>query len=41
MAMNAAIDLFQWDNVSVILLTIFIVVVLGEVVITYFRHRLI
>ncbi len=41
MAMNAAIDLFQWDNVSVILLTIFIVVVLGEIVITYFRHRLI
>ena len=41
MAMNAAIDLFQWDNVSVILLTIFAVVVIGEIVVTFFRHRLI
>ena len=38
--MNAAIDLFQWDRVAVILLTIFAVVVIGEVVITYFRRRL-
>ena len=41
MAMNAAIDLFQWDRVSVILLTIFAVVVVGEVVVTYFRRKLI
>lgn len=41
MAMNAAIDLFQWDRVAVILLTIFAVVVVGEVVITYFRRKLI
>jgi phosphonate transport system permease protein len=41
MAMNAAIDLFQWDRVAVILLTIFAVVVIGEVVITYFRRKLI
>lgn len=41
MAMNAAIDLFQWDRVAVILLTIFAVVVIGEVVVTYFRRRLI
>ena len=41
MAMNSAIDLFQWDRVSVILLTIFAVVVIGEIVITYFRRKLI
>ncbi len=41
MAMNAAIDLFDWNKVSVILLTILIVVVLGEIVITYFRRKLI
>ena len=41
MAMNSAIDLFQWDRVSVILLTIFGVVVLGEIVITFFRRKLI
>lgn len=40
-AMNAAIDLFDWNKVSVILLTILIVVVLGEIVITYFRRKLI
>ena len=41
MAMNAAIDLFQWDRVAVILLTIFAVVVIGEIVITAFRRKLI
>ena len=41
MAMNAAIDLFQWERVAVILLTIFAVVVIGEVVVTYFRRKLI
>ncbi|WP_263771006.1 phosphonate ABC transporter, permease protein PhnE [Propionivibrio soli] len=41
MAMNAAIDTFEWDRVAVILLTIFAVVVIGEVVVTYFRRRLI
>lgn len=40
MAMNAAIDTFQWDRVSVILLTIFAVVVIVEVIVTYFRRRL-
>ncbi len=40
MVMNAAIDLFQWDRVAIILLTIFAVVVVGEIVITYFRRRL-
>ena len=41
MVMNAAIDTFQWDRVAVILLTIFAVVVIGEVVVTFFRRRLI
>ena len=41
MAMNSAIDMFQWDRVAVILLTIFAVVVIGEVVVTYFRRKLI
>lgn len=40
MVMNAAIDLFQWDRVAIILLTIFAVVVIAEVLITYFRRRL-
>ena len=41
MIMNAAIDMFQWERVAVILLTIFAVVVIGEIVITAFRRRLI
>ena len=40
MIMNSAIDLFEWDRVAVILLTIFAVVVIAESVITYFRRRL-
>ena len=39
MIMNSAIDLFEWDRVAIILLTIFAVVV-AEIVITYFRRRL-
>ena len=41
MIMNSAIDLFEWDRVAIILLTIFAVVVIAEIVITYFRRRLI
>lgn len=40
MIMNSAIDLFEWDRVAIILLTIFAVVVIAEIVITYFRRRL-
>lgn len=40
MVMNAAIDTFQWERVSVILLTIFAVVVIVEVIVTAFRRRL-
>ncbi|MDR0440032.1 MAG: phosphonate ABC transporter, permease protein PhnE [Candidatus Accumulibacter sp.] len=41
MIMNAAIDTFQWGRVATILLTIFAVVVIVEVVVTFFRRRLI
>lgn len=40
MVMNAAIDLFEWDRVAIILLTIFAIVIVAEIVITYFRRRL-
>lgn len=40
MIMNSAIDLFEWNRVAIILLTIFAVVVIAEIVITYFRRRL-
>lgn len=41
MVLNSAIDLFQWDRVALILLTIFVVVVLVEILITRFRRTLI
>ena len=41
MIMQSAIELFEWNRVAVILLTIFAVVVIAEIVITYFRRRLI
>jgi phosphonate transport system permease protein len=41
MILNAAIDLFEWERVAMILLTIFIVVVVVEIVITRFRRTLI
>ena len=40
MIMTSAIALFEWDRVAIILLTIFAVVVIAEIVITYFRRRL-
>jgi phosphonate transport system permease protein len=41
MALNAAIDLIQWQRVSLILLTIFIVVILIEMIVTQIRKRVI
>ncbi len=41
MAMNAAIDTFEWQRVALILLVIFAVVVASEVLVTQFRKRLI
>lgn len=39
MALDAALNLFQWDRVAVILLAILAVVVLAEVVVTQVRRR--
>ena len=41
MALNAAIDLIQWERVSLILFTIFIVVILIETLVTQIRKRVI
>ena len=41
MALNAAIDLIQWDRVSLVLFTIFIVVILIEAIVTQIRKRVI
>ena len=41
MALDSAINLFQWDRVAIILVTIFVVVVLAEVVVTQIRKRII
>ena len=41
MAMDSAMNLFRWDQVAVVLLTIFAVVILAEVVVTSIRKRVI
>ena len=41
MALDTAINLFQWDRVALILVTIFVVVVIAEVVVTQIRRRII
>jgi len=41
MALDSAINLFQWDRVAMILITIFVVVVIAEVVVTQIRKRII
>ncbi len=41
MALDAALNLFQWDRVAVILIAIFAVVVIAEVVVTQLRKRVI
>ncbi len=40
-ALNAAIDLLQWDRVSLILVTIFVVVILIEMLVMQIRKRVI
>ena len=40
MAMNAAIDTFEWQRVALILLVIFAVVVASELLVTWLRKRL-
>lgn len=41
MAMNAAIDTFEWQRVALILVVIFVVVVVSEVLVTQVRRRVI
>jgi phosphonate transport system permease protein len=41
MAMDTAMNLFRWDQVSVVLATIFVVVIIAEVVVTVIRKRII
>ena len=40
MALDSAMNLFQWDRVAVILLAIVAVVVIAEVVVTQVRKRM-
>jgi len=39
MTLDAALNLFQWERVAVILLAIFVIVILAEVVVTVVRKR--
>jgi phosphonate transport system permease protein len=41
LAINAAMDLFQWERVALMLVAIFAVVILAEVVVTAIRKRII
>ena len=41
LAINAAMDLFQWDRVALMLVTIFVVVILAEVAVTAIRKKII
>ena len=40
MALDSALNLFQWDRVALILLAIFAVVIVAEIVVTQVRKRL-
>ena len=40
MALDTALNLFQWDRVALVLAAIFVVVVLAEVIITQARKRI-
>jgi len=39
MTLDAALNLFQWDRVALILLAIFAIVILAEIVVTVVRKR--
>jgi phosphonate transport system permease protein len=41
MAINAAMDLFRWERVALMLVVIFAVVLLAEIAVTYVRKRII
>ena len=38
---DTAINLFQWDRVALVLVTIFAVVIVAEVIVTQIRKKLI
>ena len=38
---NAAMDLFQWERVALMLVAIFSVVIVAEVAVTYIRKKII
>ena len=40
-ALNTAIDLFSWDRVALVLITIFAVVIAAEVLVLWVRKRVI
>jgi phosphonate transport system permease protein len=39
MALDTALNLFQWTRVSLILLSIFLIVILAEIVVTRIRQK--
>jgi phosphonate transport system permease protein len=41
MAMDTAMNLFRWDQVAVVLSTIFVVVIIAEIVVSAIRRRII
>ena len=40
MALDTALNLFQWTRVSLILLSIFVIVILAEIIVTQIRKRI-
>jgi phosphonate transport system permease protein len=41
MALDAALNLFQWDRVAVVLVAIFAIVIAAELIVTQVRKRVI
>jgi phosphonate transport system permease protein len=39
MALDSALNLFQWDRVALILIAIFAIVIVAEIVVTELRKR--
>ena len=40
MALDSALNLFQWNRVATILLAIFAIVILAEIAVTFVRKRI-
>ena len=40
MALDTALNLFQWDRVAMVLFSIFSVVVIAEIIVTQIRKRI-